>query len=115
MLHIKSGPVKRRLLLYQDSGGRRPFADWLMGLRDPSDQDRIPSRLNRVAAGLFGDVKPVGEGVMELRLMFGPGYRIYFGCEGDQVVLLLCAGDKSSQRRDIRKAKEFWADYRRRK
>lgn len=62
--------------------------------------------------GNFGDCKPIGEEVFELRVDFGPGYRVYFGQVGPEVVLLLCGGDKSSQGRDIRKAQEYWADYR---
>ncbi|MFN7903952.1 MAG: type II toxin-antitoxin system RelE/ParE family toxin [Pseudobdellovibrionaceae bacterium] len=65
-----------------------------------------------MSAGNLGDVKPVGEGVNELRLAFGAGYRIYFGSVGDELIILLCGGDKSSQDKDIKKAKEFWSDYR---
>lgn len=66
-------------------------------------------------AGNLGDVKSVGDGVHELRLAFGPGYRIYFGADGDELIILLCGGDKGSQDKDIRKAKEFLADYWRQK
>ena len=64
--------------------------------------------------GLFGDVEPVGEGLSELRIHYGPGYRIYFGKDGNQVYLLLCGGDKSTQSKDIKKAKAYWQDHKRR-
>jgi putative addiction module killer protein len=62
--------------------------------------------------GLFGDAKSVGEGVNELRIAFGPGYRIYYALDGEVVVLLLCGGDKSTQGKDIKQAKDYWNDYR---
>lgn len=81
------------------------FAGWLHGLRDRSAKARIEIRLDRLALGNPGDVRPVGEGVSELRVPYGPGYRVYFVQHGDLVVILLCGGDKSSQRRDIEQAK----------
>jgi putative addiction module killer protein len=65
----------------------------------------------RVQLGNFGDVEPVGAGVLELRIDWGPGYRVYFARLGDAIVLLLCAGNKRTQRRDIRRAKEYFNDY----
>lgn len=104
----------KELRIYETSEGRKPFDDWLDGLRDRITVARIASRLNRVAIGNLGDAKSVGDGVSELRLAFGPGYRIYFAQEKDRIVLLLCGGDKGSQDKDIRAAKEYWEDYRRR-
>jgi putative addiction module killer protein len=75
---------------------------------------RIRVRLNRLRLGNFGDCKPVGEGVIELRMPIGPGYRVYLGQDGDTLVILLCGGDKQTQVRDIVKAKEYWAAYGRR-
>lgn len=83
------------------------FKEWLADLRDRRAAARITSRIERVAFGLFGDVEPVGEGVSELRIDYGPGYRAYFVRRGARLVILLCGGDKSSQDRDIRRAKEL--------
>ncbi len=83
------------------------FADWLDGLRDAVAVKRIKQRLARVQIGLFGDAKSVGDGVSELRVDHGPGYRVYFTRRGDVVVILLCGGDKGSQKRDIARAKDI--------
>lgn len=80
------------------------FAAWINGLRDKAAQARIGQRLERLAFGLMGDVKPVGDGVSEMRVHVGPGYRVYFTRRGEQIILLLCRGDKSSQKRDIGRA-----------
>ena len=81
------------------------FAEWFRDLRDRRASERIAQRLARVQYGLFGDVKPVGGGVSELRIDYGPGYRVYFTRRGSTVILLLCGGDKSSQARDIEAAR----------
>ena len=81
------------------------FIRWIAGLRDEMDRARIARRIDRLAAGNFGDVKAVGGGVSELRFTFGPGYRVYFTRRGNVVVILLCGGDKGSQSRDIEKAR----------
>jgi len=90
------------------------FATWRSGLRDSVTRKRIGARIDRLAFGHFGDVKAVGDGVSELRLDFGPGYRLYFTRRGDVLVVLLCGGDKSTQARDIAQAKrlarEFYGD-----
>ncbi|HEX3918010.1 MAG TPA: type II toxin-antitoxin system RelE/ParE family toxin [Caulobacteraceae bacterium] len=86
----------------------------LGGLRDNTAQARVRVQLRRVEAGNLGDCKAVGEGVQELRIHFGPGYRVYFGRHGNAVVILLCGGDKSSQPADIRQAKSLWAEWKRR-
>lgn len=88
--------------------GDKPFKVWLESLRDIQGRARIRVRLDRVRLGNLGDNRSVGEGVHELRIDYGPGYRVYFGLEGNRVVLLLLGGDKSSQAKDIAKAKEFW-------
>ncbi len=81
------------------------FADWLTKLKDVQVRARIARRIYRLREGNTGDVKPVGEGISELRIDYGPGYRVYFIQEGKVVIVLLCGGDKSSQSRDIAKAK----------
>jgi putative addiction module killer protein len=83
------------------------FMEWRAGLRDAVARKRIGARIDRLSFGNFGDAKSVGEGVSELRLDFGPGYRIYFVQRGDVLVILLCGGDKSTQARDIAKAKQM--------
>ncbi len=83
------------------------FEHWFTALRDRKAIARIQSRIDRLQIGLFGDVKPVGEGVSELRIDYGPGYRIYFVQRGRELVILLAGGDKRSQARDIEKALEL--------
>ncbi len=87
------------------------MTEWLNGLRDSKTRKRILVRLSRLERGNFGDCKPVGEGVSELQIFFGSGYRVYFAEHGDDVVVLLCGGDKSSQDTDIQQAKAYWRRY----
>lgn len=86
------------------------FADWLANLKDGVARKAIGRRLARIELGLLGDWKPVGDGVAELRLDVGPGYRVYFTRRGDVLVILLCGGDKGSQARDIVRAKAMLAE-----
>lgn len=83
------------------------FKDWLAKLRDRRAAAKIAARLARLELGNFGDAEPVGEGVTELRVHFGPGYRVYVVPRGEVLVVALCGGDKSSQDRDIKRAKEM--------
>lgn len=85
----------------------RAFSSWLGGLRDTNAQLRIATRIQRMEDGNFGDVKPVGEGVSEMRINYGPGYRAYFIQQGKTIVLLLCGDDKSTQSADIAKGKRM--------
>ena len=80
------------------------FADWFSGLRDIRAKVRIQARIDRAGLGNFGDCAPVGEGVSEMRIHYGPGYRVYFAQRGFEVVILLAGGDKSSQPKDIKRA-----------
>jgi putative addiction module killer protein len=80
------------------------FAAWLTGLKDRNARARIAARIRRLSLGNPGDVKPVGHGVSEMRIDYGPGYRVYFVRRADIVVVLLCGGDKGNQSRDIRRA-----------
>ncbi len=83
------------------------FAKWFEGLKDRRAKVRIQARIDRIEIGNFGDVAPVGEGISELRIHYGPGYRVYFVQRGAIIVILLCGGQKSSQDSDIRKAKKL--------
>jgi putative addiction module killer protein len=99
---------------YVTSEGKNVFRTWLDKFKDKAARARIRVRLNRVRLGNFGDSKPVGEGVSELRIPYGPGYRVYFGRDGQAIVILLVGGTKQSQSKDIKLAHEFWLDYKRR-
>lgn len=83
------------------------FKAWINTLKDRRGALKIASRIDRIPYGNFGDVKPVGGGVSELRVHFGPGYRVYFTKEGNTIVIILCGGSKKTQSKDITKAKEL--------
>lgn len=102
----------REIQTYETLEGKIPFEEWLDSLRDREGKAKIKGRLQRVGLGNLGDCKSVGEGVSELKIDCGPGYRVYFGERDSTIVLLLCGGDKSTQDRDIRKAKEYWIEFR---
>lgn len=104
----------REIQNYVKPDNSSPFEDWYNSLRDNKAKNRIQLRLDRIQQGNLGDYRSVGEGVFEFIIDYGPGYRVYFGQIGSIIVLLLCGGDKSTQDRDIRKAKEYWADYEKR-
>lgn len=87
------------------------FADWLDDLKDRIAAKKVAQRIVRLQSGLFGDVKPVGQGVSELRIDYGPGYRVYFQQRGPVLILLLVGGDKSTQRRDIARAMILAEEY----
>jgi len=101
----------KTVIVFRTPTNKEPFTDWLNSLRDAQNRRRILRRLNRLERGNFGDCKPVGSGVNELRFFFGPGYRVYFGQDGDTLIILLCGGDKDSQSRDIRQAQIYWKEY----
>jgi putative addiction module killer protein len=96
---------------YCTADGSDVFGSWFDGLRDLQAQQRIAARIDRLALGLFGDAKPLREGVRELRIDYGPGYRVYCALAGRAVVVLLCGGDKRTQRADIVRAVRYWADF----
>ena len=106
-------PIEQVVRIYARSDGVEPFTKWLRRLRDGPSRSRIRQRIARLRLGNFGDARSVGDGVHEIRIHFGPGYRVYFGRETDALVILLCGGDKGGQNRDIERAKEYWRDYRR--
>ena len=98
--------------IYTAKNGIEPFSVWLNKL-DLKTRAIIRTRLNRIQLGNFGDIKRIknGEGILELRINYGSGYRIYFGRKGYTIIVLLVGGDKQSQNRDIAKAKRYWLDY----
>ena len=100
-----------RIEHYTTAAGDDLIGGWLTALRDRRAAARIAARLLRLEAGLFGDCKPIDRGVCEMRIDEGPGYRVYYARSGRTVVLLLCAGTKSTQRRDIERAIAYWADW----
>jgi putative addiction module killer protein len=101
--------------IYRRPDGRIPYLEWLQGLRDQQAKQRIQARIGRVRLGNFGYTRSVGEGVHELKVDYGPGYRVYFGQDGEQLVIILCGGDKGTQDDDIKKAKEYWTSYKKEK
>ncbi len=101
----------QRVETYITEDGKRPLDEWLSALTDQQAAARIDARITRLRLGNFGDWKTIGDGVMELRVDVGPGYRIYFARVGRRVVLLLCGGSKGTQRADIKAAQEYLADY----
>ena len=105
-------PREIEVRVYQTPDGCSPFNDWLARLRDFRAIEKIDARIARLRSGHFGDCKAVGEGVLELRVHYGPGYRVYFARQGTSIVLLLCAGDKATQSRDIARAKRYWRKHR---
>ncbi len=105
----------KELLQYQTATGRVPFREWIESLADTTAQAKVRVRIERLAMGHWGDFKHTGEGVFEIRIHWGPGYRVYFGLEGVHLVILLSGGDKSRQADDMIKAQNYWKDYQRRK
>lgn len=104
----------REIQRYRTPSGSEPFTEWVESIRDQRTQDRILARIESIeSGGNFGDCTPIrgSGGVFELRFHFGPGYRIYFGEVDNTIVLLLCGGAKSSQARDIARAKNYWREY----
>ena len=99
---------------YTDERGRCPYLDWLSHLRDRNAVPKVLKAVERLQQQPPKDIKGVGAGVRELRIHHGPGYRLYYGQQGKRLYLLLCGGDKSSQRRDIARAKAYWQDHKRR-
>ena len=99
---------------YVDARGRSPYRDWLVRL-DAAARARVIAAVLRMEGGNFSGAKAAGSGVSELRLEFGPGYRVYFGKDGDRLVILLAGGTKRRQQSDIEAAYGLWAEYKRRK
>jgi putative addiction module killer protein len=99
---------------FADDKGKTPVTDWLDSISDKRTKTRILTNIDRLRHGNFGDSKPVGDGISELRLHFGAGYRVYYSRQGDAIILLLCAGDKATQERDITNAKAYFEVFKQR-
>lgn len=99
---------------YVDSAGRSPFTKWLRALNVHAAA-KVATALERISDGNLSNVRPVGGGVLEYKIDFGPGYRIYFGRDADRLLILLAGGTKKRQREDVQQAQANWADYRKRK
>ena len=100
----------KEIRIYEDEEGRAPFSEW-MDRQEAPLYGRVMARLERVELGNLGDHRGVGDGVFELKIDFGPGYRVYFGLDGSELVVLLIGGTKKTQRRDIETAKQYWRNY----
>ena len=105
----------REVRHYETSDGRAPYWEWFEGLRDVVTRGRIRERVDRLEDGNFGDCEALGRGLYELRLDFDGGYRVYVGEVSRTVVLLLFGGGKKKQERDIKKAQEYWKEFKSRK
>lgn len=105
--------MQKRSLIYKTEDGTEPYADYVDALKDRQGAAKIRARVTRAELGNLGDHRRVGGGVIELRIDFGPGYRVYVGLHGTELIVLLCAGSKGSQDKDIRKAIRYWEDFRR--
>ena len=103
------------ILKYETVDGRIPLDEWLAGLRDQRAKARVLIRLDRLVLGLEGHWRSVGEGIRELKVSEGKGYRIYYAWDGSKIVLLLCGGNKSTQNADIENARIYWRDCNERK
>jgi putative addiction module killer protein len=103
-----------QILEYLDAAGRNPYRNWFESL-DAQAAAKVTVALTRIELGNLSNAKGVGAGVQEFRIDSGPGYRVYFGRDGDRLVILLAGGTKSRQQKDIARAQKRWADYRKRK
>ncbi len=111
-IHNETG-LPKEIRVYRTRDGSYPYDKWYKALHTTVKQ-RVRMRLLRLRLGNPGDVKPVGSGVHELRIRYGPGYRVYFGNDGEDIIVLLAGGDKLTQEKDIERAKEYWKDYQQR-
>lgn len=105
---VAKATQSKTITIYKDESGNEPFSQWLGSLTDTKGRLRIMKRIDRLENGNYGDCEPIGDGLSELRMFFGPGYRAYFGEKEGKIIILLCGGDKDTQSRDIKAAKEYW-------
>ncbi|MCL4380186.1 type II toxin-antitoxin system RelE/ParE family toxin [Candidatus Dependentiae bacterium] len=101
-----------KVIFYKTKNNKIPFKEWVESL-DAKVQTIVDLRLSRIMFGNFGDCKPIvgAKGILELRIQYGAGYRVYFGRDKTSIIVLLIGGDKGSQSRDIEKARRYWLDY----
>jgi|SRR3989339_2125561 len=105
--------MQKRTIIYKTEAGIEAYTEYVDSLKDRIGAAKIRVRVTRSELGNFGDHRNIGQGIIELRIDYGPGYRVYIGLHGKELIILLCAGDKSSQVKDIQKAKDYWEDYKR--
>lgn len=103
----------KEIFIYETGSGRSPFEEWLDSLKNRKVRAIIRASLDRLGGGNAGQCEAVGDGVYELKIHFGPGYRVYFGVA--QIILLLCGGEKSTQKKDIEKARGYWKSHKEKK
>lgn len=103
--------TQKEIEFYITPEGKIPFNDWFESLKDKRGREEVARRLNRALQGNFGDHKVLSEGLYEMRITYGPAYRIYYTEKDKRIIVLLCAGDKSSQSEDIKRAKQYLEDY----
>ena len=102
-----------KVIVYRTEAGVEAFDEYVDSLKDRSAASKILVRVTRAKLENLGDHRNIGHGVIELRIDYGPGYRVYIGLHGSELIVLLCAGDKSTQAKDIKRAICYWADYKR--
>ena len=101
----------KEILTYTTPNGRSPYRQWYTRIKDEKAQIAISNRIARLRTGNFGDFKRLGPNLYELRIHYGPGYRVYFGVFQNDIVILLCGGTKRAQQRDITRAQNYWNDF----
>lgn len=107
--------IRQRLIdYYETSSGRAPAREWLSSLKDKITQAILYKRIRQAGLGQFGKTRNVGDGVWELKIDYGPGYRVYYGIHNDELILLLMAGSKRTQSADIKKARTYWLEWKER-
>ncbi|MEI7480834.1 MAG: type II toxin-antitoxin system RelE/ParE family toxin [Elusimicrobiota bacterium] len=103
----------KKSIIYKTNTGIEAYTEYVDSLKDRLGAAKIRVRVTRAELGNFGDHKKIAHGIIELRIDYGPGYRIYIGLHGSEVIVLLCAGNKGGQTKDVKKAIEYWDDYKR--
>ncbi|MCK4936267.1 MAG: type II toxin-antitoxin system RelE/ParE family toxin [Elusimicrobiales bacterium] len=103
--------MKKKSIIYKTTAGIEAYVKYVDSLKDRKGAAKIRIRVTRAELGNFGDHKKIGRGIIELRIDYGPGYRVYIGLHGKELIILLCAGDKKSQTKDVKMAIKYWDDY----